>query len=149
METQGGSLNSQLDLIKGAFLIIMNADLKRKMTPSQWLKTLIEMHHRGYLYALLTPDKKIQAVVGAWRIRRVSKKAMNEVPEKDSGKTLYVPFYVPRDAKLPLRSIRKFLRENRDIHTIVFEDNDNKLRKHRLRWRKKDGKRRKNRRTES
>lgn len=130
---------NQVALIKKAMWMIMTSKIKEEMSPSDWLKALLAMHSRGFLYFIPTQDKKdIDVLFAGWRIENTKEDSLRNVPTEEKGDIFYVPFYLPRDKKLPMGAVRRFLK-NTTIKSIVFEDNDDELREYKLRRRNKNG----------
>lgn len=128
---------SQSEILKQALKMILDAKLKKEMGPYAWLKVIFSMHKRGMLYII--PDKKtgkIDVLIGAYKIKDTSQESLRNIPPEEEGEILYIPFYLPKDRKVPLGAVRRYLRGT-DITSVVFEDDNNKLREYKFKRRKK------------
>lgn len=127
---------NQFEPILQALDIICTSRIWQDKTPSQILRILMYVHNRGWLYVPVT-DNKAQAVIGAYRIKEVNESTLGNLPVKEEGNILYVPFVVSinPDANMyeVVRSaMRQYLDQNSDIIEIVLEGKDDNLKRYKL-----------------
>ena len=75
---------TQQDLIFQCFKLLYENNVCYQTSPHEWLKNLLWMHKKGYLYVNMTKDE-IDIVVGAYRIEKYDDNLTDVMPEIESG----------------------------------------------------------------
>lgn len=136
---------TQSKLLLMCFQLVLKSGIRAETTPEEWLKNLLYLHSKGWLFVGFEDDK-LAVVAAAYRIKEVKEDQLNVLPEVSEGKILYVPFVVSfaKDMMLPARLLKQFLNqlENKDIEEIIVEDRkDDHLIRRKLVKGEKDGQR--------
>lgn len=120
-------------LILMCLQLILKSGVCPETKPYEWVKTLLYMHMKGYLYVGYEKEH-LSVVVGAYRIKEFNEKVTQEIPEEEEGNILYIPFLASfaEDKNIPLRMLRNYLDKNKDIKEVVFyeRNSDDDLRRY-------------------
>lgn len=133
---------TQGQMLAQAFLILQNSKIYNDATPKDWLKVLLYMHTKGWLYIGFENEKMVM-IAGMYRIKKFDKKNIKVLPKKEEGNILYIPFFASnaQDKLLPRKLLQRYMKKHRDIKQIVFYANEEKKIFNRIKE-KENGKRR-------
>lgn len=109
------------ELLKKICDLIIRSGICPEVMPLQWMRRLLYMHKKRWLYCSVKGSELI-AVVGAFRIREWDEKYLDRLPEKEEGEILYVPF-IAAEGNIPiapLRLLRYCLRENPGVREVIY-----------------------------
>lgn len=115
---------TQSKLLLMCLQLILKSGVCPQTTPQDWVKLLMFLHVKGWLYVFFEQDKlafigAAYCVTDGWDY--------DQMPEKEEGDNLYIPFIVSfsDDKQLPLKMIKKYLAKNPNVKRVVFfERND-------------------------
>lgn len=109
------------ELLRKICDLVIGADPEPYRSSLQWISHLLTLHRRHWLYCSFLGQELI-AVAGAYRIPEWNEQFRYELPEKAEGDTLYIPFFVSKEAVsiAPLRLLKFCLRENPQVREIVY-----------------------------
>jgi hypothetical protein len=132
---------TQGQVLAQAFLMLKDKNIYPNAQPSDWLKVLLYMHKKGWLYIGFEKEK-LAMVAGMYRIKKFDKDTIKKLPEKEEGNVLYVPFFASsaEDKLLPRKLLQRYLSKHKDIKRIAFYADDKEKVFKRLKERK-NGKR--------
>ena len=120
----------EIQLFFRVYQIVLKSPLGKHKTPEEWLKVLGLLHFNGYLY-YWQPEGKLEAIVGAYRVKEVDEEKVNVIPDKSEGDILYVTLAVSiGEDKLALkRMLDAYIKKNPDVKEIVLYErgDDNKF----------------------
>lgn len=123
---------TQAELIFKIYLLVAQSGVCPKTQPAEWVKILLYLHSKGWLWAIVDEKHNVEMAAGMYRVPSVDEAYTNQMPEKEEGRILYIPFFVSRsnDPMKAKQILTKYLKTHEDIDEIFFEDgNDNKLRR--------------------
>ncbi|MFA6550866.1 MAG: hypothetical protein WCT36_05975 [Candidatus Gracilibacteria bacterium] len=82
---------------------------------------LNHMYERGWLYASYLANKVI-ATAGAFRIKKWDTSLLTDLPNKEEGNILYIPFFAcnTNNITTPLKLLKQYLREHPLIHEVIY-----------------------------
>jgi len=132
---------TQGQILAQAFLILKESNIYPNAKPSDWLKVLLYMHTKGWLYIGFEKEK-MAMVAGMYRIKKFDKENIKILPKKEEGNVLYIPFFASsaEDKLLPRKLLQRYLSKHKDIKKITFYANEKERIFNRLKERK-NGKR--------
>ncbi len=112
---------TQSEMLLSVLQLILRSGVCPETKPNEWLRTLLYMHTRGFLYVGLENDK-IAVVVGAYRIPDITDNYTDRVPDTDRGSILYIPFMASfaEDKLLPKRMLSEYLDKYPEVTEIAF-----------------------------
>jgi hypothetical protein len=123
---------TQAELIFKIYLLVAQSGIDDKTTPAEWVKKLLYLHSKGWLWATVDEKNEVEIAVALYRIPSTDDKYTEVLPEKEEGRILYVPFFVSR-AKDPMKAkkmLTQYLKKHEDVDEIYFEDgSDNKMKR--------------------
>lgn len=84
----------------------------------EMINAIVYSHDRGYLYT----NRKANTFVCGYRIPEVNDKWRVTIPEEETGEIFFVNFAVSEDSSkwALLKMLRSYLRDNPDIHDLVY-----------------------------
>lgn len=135
---------TQSQLLIRAFLMIVKSGIYPKTPVKDWVKYLLFLHKKGYLYASCEGEK-VMLLACMYRVPEVTKKVENEYPEKEEGNILFVPFFVSesKDKLLANKLFKQYLASHPGVNEVAFfeRDTDRLRRFARVKQEEKNGKR--------
>lgn len=124
---------TQAELIFKIYLLVAQSGVCPQTPPSEWVKTLLYLHSKGWLWAKVDKDNNVEMAAGMYRIPSLDDTYTNTMPEKEEGKILYIPFFVSRstDPKEAKKILNKYLKTHDEIDEIAFYErgDDTKLKR--------------------
>jgi hypothetical protein len=125
------------ELLKKICDLVIRSGICPEVMPLQWMRRLLTMHKRRWLYCSVKGSELI-AVVGAFRIREWDDRYLDWLPEKEGGNILYIPFIAAEGSVpiAPLRLLRYCLRENPGVREVIYYKKNLNARKQRYVLRK-------------
>jgi hypothetical protein len=132
---------TQGQILAQAFLILQESNIYPNAKPSDWLKVLLYMHTKGWLYIGFEKEK-MAMVAGMYRIKKFNKDTIKDLPKKEEGNVLYIPFFASsaEDKLLPRKLLQRYLSKHKNIKKITFYADEKERTFNRLKERK-NGKR--------
>ena len=118
------------ELLRQVMEMVMKAGLRPSMKPSDWLAVLIYLSKKGWL-KVFEKDGNVTVATAAYRIKEFNKDMVDNLPKKEEGNILFVPFFLSReqDRMTVPKIIKAYLDENKDIEEIIFEDKNDRIRR--------------------
>ncbi len=132
---------TQGEMLAQAFLILQQSNIYPNAKPADWIKILLYMHTKGWLYIGYEKEKMVM-VAGMYRIKKFNKDTIKTLPQKEEGNVLYVPFFASNaeDKLLPRKLLQRYLSKHKNIKKITFYNDERERVFNRLKERK-NGKR--------
>lgn len=129
-------MTNDMDIILQSLDIICESRIWKDKKPSDTLRILMYMHNKKWLYTP-TVDRKVKAVIGAYRIPEVTDEILNRLPTEESGTILYICFAISLNKedniyRIARESLNTYLKENQDITELVLEGKDDSLKRYKI-----------------
>jgi len=134
IELQKKSVLKQIDLIVQVATILTKENREDGMTSKDWVKVVWDLHKKGWLYVTAEGNKVTNAIAG-YRVKKIPSVDDESVviPDFEEGDIFYIPFYVPKAKALPIRKVIKFLRNNKEISSVAYENDKGEIRQSKMR----------------
>lgn len=113
---------TQSELIFKSLFLIKKTGIRSDMTPSDWLKTLLYLHSKGWLYVLIDGGRVV-AVIAAYRVPEINDKVLTDLPLNEEGKILFVSFAVAEKGykTYAMRKVKGHIKNIQDFDEIAYE----------------------------
>ena len=101
---------------------VIESKVCHQTSQNEWLKIITYLYLKDWLWVI--SDKGIvQAVIGAYRINEFDESKADNLPEKDEGEILFIPFAcsVGDDIFVWRKLLREYLKTN-EIKELIFCD---------------------------
>lgn len=125
----------QIEILTKVMQLVISSKVCPDTNPKDWAKIILQAHNKGYLYIWHDGDD-ITACACAYRIPSWDEKYKDEMPVKETGKTLYVAWLVSekRDPLTLMKMLREYKKFN-EIEEIVYyrRNSDKDIRHHKIR----------------
>ncbi len=118
---------TQSQLLVQCMMLIVRNKVCPETKPHEWVKHLLYLHGRGFLYAAFEEPEKVALVAAMYRIPEFDEKKIDVFPEKEEGDILYVPFFASKanDKFLANRLLKSYVKKHAIKEIIFYEDRDN------------------------
>jgi hypothetical protein len=116
---------TQGQMLAQAFLMLSKTNIYPNADIKDWFKVLLYMHTKGWLYIGFENEKMV-LVVGMYRIKKFDKDSIKDLPKKEEGNVLYIPFFASEaeDKLLPRKLLQRYLSKHKNINRIAFYADD-------------------------
>jgi hypothetical protein len=113
---------TQAELLFKIYVLIAQSGVCPETKPYEWVKTLLYLHSKGWLWSVVDKDNNVEMAAAMYRVPSLDKKYTDVLPEKEEGNILYIPFFVSvsKDTKKAQKVFKKYLKRSVDIETIAF-----------------------------
>lgn len=118
---------TQSELLLKALNLVVKSGLWPETTPGEWIKILLYLHTRGWLY-FIPENNDLAVVIAGYRVPEVGRTTHRALPTKEEGKIFYVPFMVSiaKDKREIAKVIRRYMRAHADeIEEVALETTRN------------------------
>jgi len=114
---------TQAELLLHCFKMIIKSNLFPETKPRDWVKILLFLHKKGYLWAGFEEGKPALVAVG-YRVKEAPKEYPKNFPDKEEGNKLYVAFMISyaKDKMLPKKLLTKYLEKYPEVNEIILHD---------------------------
>lgn len=113
---------TQAKLIFKIYLLINKSGVCPNTKPQEWIRKLLYLHSKGWLWFVLDDNKNIEMVAAMYRVPSLDDSYTNVFPEKEEGKILYIPFFVSvsKDPLKAKKTLTKYMDRHIDIDELAF-----------------------------
>lgn len=103
--------------------LIIKSKVREETKPDEWLRIVSFMHERGWLYYGYE-ENKLVTVLGAYRVKKFDEDAEEQMPNKEDGNIVYVPFAasISKDKMIIRRITSEYIDKHPDVEEIIFKD---------------------------
>lgn len=111
----------EISLFLQVYKLVLSSGVASQNSSEEWLKTLIYMHLKGWLF-FHKEEGQLVSVVGAYRVKEYDKKLIDKMPDKEEGDILFVVFAASKadDKQVLVKMLRKYKEKNPDIKKVLM-----------------------------
>lgn len=113
---------SKLINILEIYKFVLDSKVCPQTSSQEWLKIISFMYLNDLLW-IITNNNKIEAVIGAYRLNEFDEIKANDIPSKNEGSILFIPFAcsISNDLLVWRKLLKEYIKIH-DINELVFCD---------------------------
>lgn len=109
--------------VLGIIDLIIKSKVRPETTPEEWLKIVSYLYDKNWLHYGYE-GTKVVTVLAAYRIKEFDEMKESQLPKKEEGNIIYVPFAasISKDKMIIRRITSEYVAKHPETEQIIFKD---------------------------
>ena len=122
----------QIDLLFKCMKMILESNVLKDVTPSEWVRRLMYFHTKGWLYCSFNGDE-VETVGAIYRVPEFNENDL-VYPEEEKGHIGYIPFFVSKAKSIfkARKLLKAYTDKTPEVTEIVYYKRNKDLRRFKI-----------------